>query len=111
MTPGDVVLVRFPFSEGKGAKLRPALVLTTPDQYKELIVAFITSRLKTIGSSDVVIDPSVKEGQGSNLKVRSAVRLRKLVTIKISLVAGSLGQLSPILLQQVRQKLSDVFGL
>lgn len=46
---GDVVLVNFPFSEAVGSKVRPAVVMSTPDYEREMgavIVALITGRLR-----------------------------------------------------------------
>lgn len=51
MTPysrGDVVLVAFVFSDDSGRKLRPVLVVSSPDYHRarrEIIVAAITSNI------------------------------------------------------------------
>src|SRR4029450_1648802 len=44
---GDVVQVQFPFSDASGAKLRPAVVLSTTafhDDWNELLLVAVTSR-------------------------------------------------------------------
>jgi mRNA interferase MazF len=48
--PGDVVLVRFPFTSGAAAKLRPALVILDAGD-ADLLVARITTH-----SSDTPFD-------------------------------------------------------
>jgi len=46
MTKGKVVLVRFPFDDLSGSKVRPALCLNNPvGQYHHVILAFITSQI------------------------------------------------------------------
>lgn len=44
--PGDIVLVKFPFSDGKGVKKRPALVLQKFDD-GDLLLCRITSEIYT----------------------------------------------------------------
>jgi mRNA interferase MazF len=51
MQKGDIVLIPFPFTNLKETKKRPAVVLYTNKQ--DVIVAFITSRLKWSNSFDV----------------------------------------------------------
>jgi mRNA interferase MazF len=43
MVKGDIVFIRFPFTDLTNTKVRPALVLSTYDD--DITVSFITSRL------------------------------------------------------------------
>src|SRR5947207_1007008 len=46
-SPGDVVLVRFPFTDLSSSKKRPALVLSPPQfstQYSDIVVLALTSQ-------------------------------------------------------------------
>ncbi len=57
---GDVVLVPFPFTNLKGAKKRPAIILYTG--LEDVIVVFITSRTKYPNDCDFQLTPSTLNG-------------------------------------------------
>ncbi len=85
--PGDVVLVRFPFTSGAGSKLRPALVvLDTGDD--DLLVARITTH-----TSLTPFDVAVIDWRGAGLLAPSNARLHKLATLEKSDIHRSLGHL------------------
>ena len=57
MTKHKVVLVRFPFDDPSGAKVRPAVCLTEPNgPHGHLILAFVSSRIPASAlSTDLLI--------------------------------------------------------
>ena len=94
---GDVVLVLFPHSNLRTAKLRPALVVQADDLQTglpQVIVAMITSRLSRANHpSRVTVLLSTPEGQQSGLLTDSVVMTDNLATIsemEIDRVIGSL---------------------
>lgn len=44
---GKIVLIRYPFSDLSGAKVRPAVVVSAPHASSDLIVVALTSRTET----------------------------------------------------------------
>ncbi len=88
---GDIVLVSFVFADEKGAKKRPALVVSA-DQYhvgrREMIVAAITSNLGRLLPGDQVID----QWQDAGLPLPSIVTAI-IRTIKQDMVVRRLGAL------------------
>jgi mRNA interferase MazF len=83
--PGDVVLVKFPFTTGGGSKLRPALVvLDTGDD--DLVVARITTQ-QSLSPFDV----PVTDWRGAGLLAPSIARLHKLATLEKSDIVRALG--------------------
>jgi len=92
MSKGDIVLVYLPFTDLKGKKLRPALVLY--EGKRDLVLAFISSRLERYDLKTSVLimeeDPGFKV---TGLKVSSVIRLDKIATIHKSLIAGKIGTL------------------
>lgn len=108
-----IVLVPFPFDDLSGTKVRPALCLTdTISAYNHVIICFITSQLdKSSESSDIPLLSSDKDFIQTGLKVDSAIRLHRLVTIPKFLIKKQLGVL-PIAYQSVlKSKLQELFNI
>jgi len=88
MIKGTIILIPFPFTDLKGSKIRPAVVLCQSEL--DVTICFITSELKWKMDYDVSIFPSQKNG----LKVPSLIRTSKIATINSDLALGELGELS-----------------
>jgi mRNA interferase MazF len=61
--------------------------------------------------TDILIDPSNAAFAATGLKVRSALRLHRMVTVSASIIQRQLGGLTPNLAGQVQQRLRILFGL
>jgi len=105
MIKGDVVLIKFPFTDLSGSKLRPAVVLF--DSGNDLIVAFITGVLavKSIG------DISLKRNGTNGLKKDSVLKLSKLATLSKDLVAGKIGVFSDEEITEINRVLREMLQL
>ena len=77
VTRGDVVLVHFPFASGRGAKVRPALVVQSDHNNASMantIVVQITTNLHRMGEpTQILVDPATPDGRPSGLVSQSAV--------------------------------------
>ncbi len=109
MKPGDIVLIRFPQTDLKGGKLRPALVVAAaPGPHTDLLLALISSHTyQAIPKFDEIIDSSDSDFTTTGLKVRSVVRLARLATVEPSVINARLGNVSAKRLQQIRTRLID----
>ena len=87
---GEVVLVRFPFSDLSASKLRPALIIGV-GEYSEWILCQITS--KDYGSH-LAVSLNAQDFTEGNLHRDSFIRPRKLFTASSSIITKSVGQLS-----------------
>lgn len=105
MRKGDILLIPFPFTDLRGQKNRPALVLVTTET--DLTLAFITSQIKWQEKHDLKPEPSAENG----LKKTSPVRLSKLATIDRGWAIGKLGSLSASEMKQLNQNLVQLFQL
>ena len=106
-TVGNVVLVNFPFSNLKGQKVRPALVLAKVE-FGNLILCQITSRPYS-SKSAIRIEPSdFAEG---NLPVISFVRPDKLFTADTAIIRGVAGNLIPNSRNMILQRVRRLFTL
>ncbi len=106
---GDVVLVRFVFSEETGAKRRPALILSTTDYHtgrQEAIMAAITSNVDRL----LVGDHLIVDWQQAGLLFPSVVT-GIIRTIKKAMIERRLGSISPVDLRATQDKLREVLGL
>ena len=105
MKKGDIVLLSFPFTNLKGEKVRPALVLVVSEL--DVIVAFITSQFKWLSQFDFSIEPDELNG----LKITSLLRLSKITTLDKDLILGKLGELSPVHINQINNNLLNLLQL
>ncbi|AFZ48062.1 transcriptional modulator of MazE/toxin, MazF [Cyanobacterium stanieri PCC 7202] len=104
---GDIVLIRFPQTNLKEGKLRPALVVAnSPHGNEDVLLALISSRIyQTVKGFDIIIKTSDDDYIISGLKVDSVIRLGRLVTIESSIINARLGSISQERLKQVRKNL------
>ncbi|NDP26768.1 MAG: type II toxin-antitoxin system PemK/MazF family toxin [Flavobacterium sp.] len=105
MKKGDIILLSFPFTDLKGKKIRPALVLVVSDL--DVIVAFITTQFKWQNPYDILLDPNESNG----LKKTSLLRLSKITTIDKDLIRGKLGELDALDVQNINQNLIKILNL
>ena len=94
---GDIVFVRFPFSDLSKYKLRPALVLADAEK-DDLILCQITSQPYTDVNA-IALEPSSFE-TGHLLKI-SYVRPAKLFTANISIIEKKVAHIKEIIREAV----------
>ena len=87
---GSVVLIRYPFTDLTGAKVRPALVVT-PDhllpRLEDVLCLFISSAMPDdLLPTDFVLDPRHPSFPTTGLKRRSVLRMHKLALLHKVLV-------------------------
>lgn len=104
-TVGNVVLVTFPFSNLKGSKIRPALVLANVE-FDNLILCQITSKPYT---SKTAICIKSKDFDKGNLPVTSYVRPDKLFTADEAIIKRTVGQLTPRISNKVLKSIRKLF--
>lgn len=104
---GDIVLVLFPFSDLKGQKLRPALVLAQAE-FDNVILCQITSKSY---SSKTAIKLTAAEFAEGGLPITSYIRPDKLFTAEISIIQKVAGKLNKkkkrIVLTAMRKMFAD----
>jgi mRNA-degrading endonuclease toxin of MazEF toxin-antitoxin module len=113
---GDVVMVDFPFGEGSGSKLRPAVVVQSDSDNRRLgtiICAMITKQTGLVGREPrhILIDISTEAGKSSGLWMQSVVNCSQLASIRSDRVARRLGQLSVELMEKLSGSLREGLGL
>lgn len=109
---GDIVLVLFPHSDLKTAKVRPALVVQADNLQTglpQLIVAMITSRMfRANHPCRVAIQLSTPAGENSGLLTDSVVMTDNLATVVEPEIDRVIGLLS---MENVNSALRHTLGL
>jgi mRNA interferase MazF len=108
-----VILVPFPFDDLTGNKVRPAVCLTEAvGAHRHVVLAFITSVVPpTLERTDVLLDTSTPDFARTGLRVRSVLRLHRMVTVSATIIRRQLGILPPSLQTEVRQRLQALFAI
>ncbi|HET6402717.1 MAG TPA: type II toxin-antitoxin system PemK/MazF family toxin [Candidatus Kapabacteria bacterium] len=112
---GSVVLVRFPYTDLSGSKVRPA-VIVTPDRFlaqsEDVLCAFISSVLPdTLLASDIILRSDHPDFEKTGLKRSSVLRAHKLVLLDRDLVYSKLGDLSRELVEELNTALILALGI
>lgn len=86
MKRGDLVVVEFPYVDGRRGKNRPVLAIQNDRDNQRLtnsIVAMISGNLRHASEpTQLLIDPNHLEGASSGLRGRSIVKCDNLLTIR-----------------------------
>jgi len=106
---GKIVLIPFPFTDLTSTKLRPALVLYEGE--KDVVVAFISSRITKTRPIDILINENHSEFKQTGLKLASSVKLDKIATLSKELILGEIGEVGPKLKKEINEKISKTFIL
>lgn len=105
LTVGNVVLVAFPFSNLKGKKIRPALILAHVE-FDNLILCQITSRPY---SSKTAIRVEHADFAKGRLPLTSFIRPDKLFTADASIIKSIAGKLSKKTTDSILQRVRNLF--
>ncbi len=94
---GDIVLLKFPFTDGHSFKKRPALVLCDTND-GDIIVCRITSKLY-----NSTYDIELKKWKEFELKLPSVIRVHKIATTEKQLVESKIGKIDGATQVKVKQ--------
>jgi mRNA interferase MazF len=115
MNRGDVVIVRFPFADGRGGKNRPAVIIQNDHdnaRTSNTIIAMITGNTRLAHlPTQVLLDPADPDGQSSGVFGRSAVKATTLYTIEQRDILRQIGRLSDATLRKLDQALRMALDL
>jgi mRNA interferase MazF len=103
---GDVLLVRYPFTDLSGVKVRPAVVVHAPHPSQDSLIIPLTSRLTSLLPGKFLL----KDWEKAGLNVPTAVK-RGIYTIHPSLIARIVGRLSAQDAQSLEKSLRTWLGL
>lgn len=111
MKKGDIVLVRFPFTDLSSEKLRPALVLVPENEEGDVLLAFITTQLDKKAAQDIIISLKEPDFHKTGLKKESLIKLNKIATLNKRILLGKIGEVSFSLMNKVNANLKELLKL
>lgn len=103
---GDVILVRYPFSDLSGSKVRPAVIVNDKHESSDLIIVPLTSRTTALKSGEFVLGSHQQAG----LNVPTAAK-RGVHTIEDRLLLKHVGKLATVDLGELDRALAYWLGL
>jgi len=107
----DIVKTELPFTDFRGSKARPALVISADEiNDPDCILAIITSKEHS-EIYDYRIDKVHPEFEDTGLTTSSTFRFGKLITGHISLITETLGRAGPEIQKEAKLRLKRVFNL
>jgi mRNA interferase MazF len=108
--PGDVVLVKFPFTDLTMAKLRPAVVLATHGDDLTILGIF-SSPAQPFRPTWIILSSDDPNFPVIGLKATSVIKAERIAVVEQSVIARRLGYLSPAQLEQVKRAVKVALNL
>ncbi|MEY4876091.1 MAG: hypothetical protein RL708_1240 [Bacteroidota bacterium] len=99
---GDIVLIKFPFTNALGFKKRPALIIKDTHD-NDIIVCRITSKIY-----ESAFDIYLPEFKKFGLQLPSVIRLHKIATLEINMIDNTLGKLDAKTKKTVKIQLAKI---
>lgn len=106
---GQVVLCRFPHTDGSTGKLRPALVVRRlPGRLADWLICPISSNLSQgVRGFDEAIETTDADFPISGLKTASVVRIARLASVEQRFLVGSIGRVAANRLRVIKKRLAE----
>jgi mRNA interferase MazF len=103
---GDIVIIPVPFTDNRGYKLRPAVVISndTVHQTGDVMIVQITSKRKQDNLSISLTNNDVTE----NLPVKSYIRAHKIFVLEQKLIKGIVSHLKPSKYTELTQIINQI---
>lgn len=108
--PGDVVLVRFPFTDLTTTKVRPAVVLATHGD-DLTIVGIFSSSPPPSRQTWIVLNNQDDTFPATGLKTTSVIKAERIAVIEKSIVVRKLGSLSTSQMLEVKRAVTLALNL
>lgn len=102
----EVVLVKYPFSDLSGSKVRPAVVVNAPHSSQDVLIVPLTSKTVALLADEFVL----ADWSAAGLNVETAVK-RGIYTVQQGLVVKRVGKLSDADAEEAERSLRGWLGL
>ena len=105
---GDILIVPFPFSDLRGTKQRPVLVISKTeynDNGDDIITCGLTSNLKDSEYSVLIDNNNLSEGE---IPIKSRIKVDKLFTLEKSIVKKKIAKINKEIMEKVKKEFLDL---
>jgi len=101
--------MKFPSADMTLGKPRPILLLARiPGVYDDWLICMISSQLRQeVDGFDDIVHEDDEDFRQSGLKLASVIRLGRLAVVSSDVLRGSIGAISELRLQRLRQRLAQ----
>lgn len=105
-TKGDIVIIPVPFTDNKGYKLRPAVVISNEKVHQtgDAMIVQITSKLKQDNLSIALTNDDVTD----SLPAKSYIRFHKIFVLEQRLIKGKVSSLNNSKYKELIQKINQI---
>jgi mRNA interferase MazF len=103
---GDVVLVRYPFSDLSSSKIRPAVVVNAAHASLDVFLVPLTSRSMNLQAGEFLL----QDWAAAGLHIPTATK-RGIYTVKQDLILKLVGRLTSVDRNRLGQSLREWLGL
>ena len=100
---GEIVLIKFPFTDNLTFKKRPALIIKDTND-GDIIVCRITSKLY-----NTLYDIEIKDWNQNGLKLPSVIRIHKIAALEKDMVDVKLGEINSAVKLEVIKVIHKLF--
>ena len=93
MKRGDIVIIRYPYTDLSSDKVRPALIVSSNNYTRkgqDAIFLAITSNVSNPQNTDILIDQNDSNFENTGLKKSSLIKVDKIASISKDLVVHKL---------------------
>ena len=106
---GQIILFRFPQTNLRTGKPRPALLLgKLPGRYDDWLICMLSTQLRHYNQGfDEIIQIGDSDFYSSGLKEPSVIRVGRLAVVEGNVLLGAIGEIGSDRLQRVKANLSD----
>ena len=106
---GEIVLLDFPYTNLRGSKLRPAIIVGITDINSDLIVAYVTSEVENYIWSEYAVSINQSNLHEGTIKHDSIIRCDKLITINPDRIArNNVALLKKSKISEVLRKIANI---
>lgn len=111
---GDIILIKFPFTDLTSMKVRPALVVSS-DKYNnasnDAIFMLITSQISNAFMEDLLVDTTHPEFSTTGLKKPSLFKVDRIVVLSKAIATRKLGEAGSQITSEISLRLKRVLDL